>query len=176
MNRTQAFADMHPLLAKRIKLWEVVASDKGLSVIYTSVKRMAQEQYALWLQGRDSLEHINMARNIAGMPYLSAFDKLGKIIIYKPVTWTLDSRHVVNLNDSRKDNDVSTAVDFAIVYGKGITYDLKININKNQLPDYEELAELALTFDLEPGFYFKDKKGRPNPDPCHLQLYRKDYV
>jgi len=46
--------------------------NRGIPFVVTSTKRTADEQYALWLQGRGELEMVNEARRVAGMRPINA--------------------------------------------------------------------------------------------------------
>jgi hypothetical protein len=54
----------------------------------------------------------------------------------------------------------------AIVYGGEPQWNVaKVDVNKNQLPDYEELAKVGRSLGLVCGYWWKGKKI----DPCHYE-------
>jgi peptidoglycan L-alanyl-D-glutamate endopeptidase CwlK len=69
----------------------------------------------------------------------------------KVVTWTKVSKHT-----SRR------AFDFAVVKDGKPTWDLKVNVNKNDQPDYIEAGKLAEKVGLRAGYRFGDY--------CHIEL------
>ncbi len=127
-------------------------------VIFTSVDRSWQEQYAYYCQGREPLSTVNKFRQFAGLP------PIGQKENQRKVTWTLNSKHVVNLDDERLDNDKSRAFDFAIVYENKVYWDLKADIDKDNIGDYLECAMIGESLGLHSGRYFK------NPDYPHLEI------
>lgn len=80
------------------------------------------------------------------------------------VTWTLKSLHIINLEDQYTINDKSNAFDFAIMKGQKPTWDIKADVNLNNLPDYREAGNLATQLGLLWGGNFK------SPDFCHVQV------
>lgn len=69
------------------------------------------------------------------------------------VTWTRRSRHIAG-----------TAFDIAIVRDGKATWDIKVNVNNNEIPDYEEAGKIGERCGLEWG-------GRwGTPDRPHFQL------
>lgn len=113
-------------------------AELNLSIIITSVDRTYLEQVALVLQGRLKLHSVNIARVTAGLSALKSETE------NKTVSWTLDSKHVINPFDKIIDNDKSRAFDFGILDMNGkYMGDLKADVNKDNLPDYEQVCNLA---------------------------------
>ena len=130
----------------------------NLKVIITSVDRDYKEQFAYFCQGRESLEITNNARRIVGLVPITEEQNM------KKVTWTMNSKHVINLDDERKDNDWSEAFDFAIVKNEKAIWNVKADINNDDIPDYEQCALLGESLGLKSGMRFK------NIDLVHLEL------
>jgi len=118
----------------------------GIPVMLTSTLRTAQEQLALWLQGRADLTAVNRERAAAGLAPISQAEN-------RKVTWTKNSRHLRG-----------TAWDFAVMKDGKPTWDLKVNINRNDKNDYIEVGLIAESMGLRSG------KSFPNPDYPHVEL------
>ena len=132
--------------------------EAGHKVIVTSVDRDYKEQYAYFCQGREPLEVVNKFRKIAGLSPIKQSEN------QKKVTWTLNSKHVVNPDDEKLDNDKSRAFDFAILYGRQVSWDVKADVDNDQIPDYLECAMVGESLGLYSGRHFK------NADFPHLQI------
>ena len=131
----------------------------GHKVVITNVDRTYQEQTAYFAQGREKLEVTNALRKIAGLWLIDEKENSRKI------TWTMNSEHVINLEDVRKDNDLSRAFDFAIIGKDGkVTYETKIDVTEDGISDYRECALIGEGLGLYSGMRFK------NADWPHLQL------
>ena len=134
-------------------------ADIGHKVIITSVDRDYKQQYAYFCQGREPLETVNRFRKIAGLPPIKQKENGRK------VTWTLNSKHVVNLEDEKLDNDKSRAFDFAILNDdKSVSWDAKADVDQDNVSDYFECAIEGEKLGLYSGRHFK------NPDWPHLQI------
>lgn len=82
----------------------------------TFVDRTMEEQVALYAQGREQLNNVNILRKKAGMAPIDNTENSRK------VTWTLASRHITNLHDDDPVNDLSRAVDLGLFWhGKYVT-------------------------------------------------------
>ena len=71
----------------------------------------------------------------------------------KVVTWTRNSRHTKR-----------TAFDIAILRSGQPTWNTKIDINENDITDYQEAGKIGESVGLEWGGRFKP------PDYCHFEL------
>lgn len=130
----------------------------GHIVVVTSVDRNYLEQNALFAQGRELLVVVNNLRKVAGLAPITEEEN-------KIVTWTINSEHVINLEDARKDNDKSRAIDFAIKDKNGqVTWNLKADVNEDGISDYRECALIGENIGFYSGMRFK------KPDWPHLQL------
>lgn len=131
----------------------------GIPIVITCTARTLLEQCALYVQGREPLEVVNTVRKAAGMYALT--DSENK----RRVTWLLKSAHLIDRDNETTRDDFAKALDFAIVKKGKAVWDLKVNINNNEIPDYQEVGAIA-------------KKIRPdiiwggdwkNKDWCHLE-------
>lgn len=117
--------------------WEARCFAIGLPLIITSTLRDQECQDMLYEQGRT---------------------KPGKI-----VTWTRNSRHLPDPVEGK-----SRAWDFALLLdGKPCWDVIKVDVNENQVLDYEEAAQVARDLGLLVGADFKDK------DYCHIELKKE---
>lgn len=115
---------------------------RGIHIIVTNVARDVIEQAALFAQGRKTLTEVNQLRTIAGLPEITATEN------QKVVTWTMKSKHIIDRDNESLCDDFSRAVDIAVVRGDGkATWNLKADVNKNSVPDYEEVGRIALEVD-----------------------------
>ena len=148
-------------LVKRAK------EELNLRVFVTSVMRTYLEQIALYAQGRMNLFEVNLARKKAGMaPIEARFNN--------KVTWTLNSKHIINLDDNTPENDKSKAVDFGILdkYGKYQGSE-KADVNQDNEPDYIQLGALGMKIAMEFDYgilWGGDEKGRfKGKDKSHFE-------
>ena len=132
----------------------------GLKVMITCVDRTLQEQSALWAQGREPLDYVNNLRKLAGMLPISIAENRHK------VTWTMASRHLINLEDDRVDNNLSNAFDFAIVYNGKAVWDIKADVNEDKIPDYTQCGMIAESIGLIWGGSWEKNKDFPH---CELK-------
>ena len=86
------------------------------------------------------------------------------------VTWTHNSRHLPNPKTGK-----SRAWDFAVLTEeRKPTWDAKIDVNENEIPDYLDAAEIARGLGLVAGADFRDRNGNSLPDLCHVEMPRKE--
>ena len=105
-------------------------SDLDLKVIVTSVDRDYKEQMALFAQGRQSLAEVNLLRKAAKMAPITAKENTRK------VTWTMASKHIINLDDRFPENNLSRAIDFGILDKNGhYMGSIKADVNKDNIAD-----------------------------------------
>lgn len=133
--------------------------DAKLKIGISCTARLMKCQVALYAQGRQPLVEINRLRLLAGMKEIGATEAK------KIVTWTLFSKHLVNYDDEDPNNDYSQAFDFFLLSGKTATWDVKTNVNKNKILDYEEIGEIAESFGWVWGGRWKKK-----PDYPHIEM------
>lgn len=128
---------------KWIRFKEAAAS-LGIQVMLTCTSRTPEEQEMLFAQGRKSLSTVNWLRSKCGYPPIIESDN-------KRVTWTLNSKHVI-------------AVDYVILRDGKVCWDVKADVNKDNISDYQQLAKVATDLGLKAGAYFN------KPDYCHLEV------
>ena len=134
-----------------------------LRVIVTSVMRTYLEQVALYAQGRMPLSEVNIARKKAGM--LPLEEKYNKV-----VTWTLNSKHIINLLDDCPDNDKSKAVDFGIIDKDGkYRGDEKADTNLDNEKDYDQLGKMGEVIAVEFEYPIIWGGTFRSPDKPHFQ-------
>jgi len=155
---TRDIAYLDPVMRGKIPDFLEEVKQSGISIIITCTARLAQAQMALYAQGRQSLDEINRLRKIVNLY------TLGPAEAKKKVTNTLLSKHLVNFDNWDPNDDYSQAFDFAIMSGKKADYNLKVNVNKNQIPDYEEVGIIAESYGWEWGGRWKNF-----PDYPHIQ-------
>lgn len=153
---------LHPKLKTLVPLFIKGCKDKGIDVIITCTGRDFVTQVALYAQGRQPLNETNRLRRIAGI------DPITEIANKKRVTWTLASRHIINLDDSETSNDTATAFDYAVVKNGKAIWDVKASLNGDDVPDYLECANVAKELGLEAGAFWK------KADYPHVQLFKED--
>lgn len=143
------------------KLIEEAKKRYNLDVIVTNVSRDIIEQAALFAQGRKPLSEVNKLRKIAGLSPISAAENK------YCVTWTMKSKHIIDLTDNSPLNDLSHAVDIAIVKDGRAIWDIKADVNKDGKADYLQIGQLALEIDPLVNGGWRWKK---NPDYPHYQV------
>jgi peptidoglycan L-alanyl-D-glutamate endopeptidase CwlK len=150
---SRMLTDLTPTLEAKARKFLVICADRNLPVHITCTARSIQEQEALYAQGRETLSKVNELRKAVGLWALTEEENRRP-----PVTWTLKSRHIVY-----SPNEKARAFDVAIVKDKQFVWDLKVNVNDNDIPDWEEIGILGESCGLEWG-------GRWNrPDRPHFQ-------
>lgn len=163
MGKLKSIAMMTPALLEKFKLFQDKMEEAKLPFMITSVARTVKEQVALYSQGRDPLSTVNKLRKIAGLPSIKTAENI-------KVTWTLVSKHLVDFDDGIEENNWSRAFDIAILIGKEPTWNLKIDVNKDQIKDYEQAGLIGESVGLKWGGRFKNKKGEPTPDYPHFEI------
>jgi hypothetical protein len=144
--------DIHkltPSMRAKYVVFDASMKAAGIPYIVTSVDRTILEQMALYVTGRLPLDQVNGFRLVAGMGVIKEDDN-------NKVTWTLHSKHVTNMFDEDLDNDDSRAFDIAILKDGKPTWDLKVSVNPNEIPDYEEAGKIGENCGLKWGGHFKD--------------------
>ncbi|ESP62819.1 L-alanyl-D-glutamate peptidase [Smithella sp. ME-1] len=144
-------------LQRKIKAFAIAMNRAGIPFIITCTARTVAEQFALWAQGRKSLNEVNRLREIAGLAAIT--DQQNK---YK-VTWTLKSEHLVDLDDGNPDNDKSRAFDIAITRDGKPVWDVKVDVNGDRIPDYMQAGKIGESVGLHWGGRFS------KPDYPHFQ-------
>jgi peptidoglycan L-alanyl-D-glutamate endopeptidase CwlK len=149
--------DCTPSLQLKIKAFAIAAHKAGIPFIITSTARNVKEQIALYAQGRELLENVNILRARAGLAPISYQQNQSK------VTWTLQSNHLVDLDDGNPNNDKSRAFDIAISPGGKPVWELKVDANGDNKSDYEQAGLIGESVGLRWGGRFK------KPDMPHFE-------
>lgn len=150
---------MDPVLKEKYISFKGEMDLAGIPFIVTSVDRNILEQMALYVQKRLPLKDVNKFRKVAGL-YLfqTEAENTG------PVTQTLDSKHVVNILDSMIENDLSRAFDIAIIRDGKAEWNLKADVNANNVADYDEAGLIGEKVGLRWGGRFS------SPDKPHFEI------
>ncbi|HEX2868805.1 MAG TPA: hypothetical protein VHO03_17320 [Ignavibacteriales bacterium] len=127
--------------------------DIRIDHLLINVARKAVEQLAYWSQGRKPLEIVNGYRRQAGLAPITAVENK------KIVTWTLESKHVVDDN-----NPKSRAFDIVILQGAKPVWATTADTNGDHHPDYEQAG--LLWESLSP----KCRWGGRFNDPGHFEV------
>jgi hypothetical protein len=139
-------------------LFDKKMHESGIAYMITCTARNIIEQIALYMKGRLPLRDVNRFMVIADLPILV------KDLDNKIVTWTLNSKHVTNMFDKDLDNDFSRAFDIAILKDGKPIWDIKVSVNYNTIPDYEEAGIIGESVGLKWGGRFT------NPDMPHFEI------
>lgn len=143
---SKKISDLTPNMQKLYRKFATAMKEADLPFKITCTARTLKEQKALYAQGRETLEVTNSLREEAGLPSISSTENKNK------VTWTLNSKHIV-----KDDNEKSRAFDIVLLSDDRVHWDLKVDVNKNQKPDYLEAAEIGESVGLKAGARFKTK-------------------
>jgi len=130
----------------------------GKDWIITCTARTVKEQIALYAQGRETLAITNRYRKLAGLWLITAEENKRK------VTWTLQSKHLIDLDDDNPLNDLARAFDIVVKKDGKADWNLKVNVDQDELSDYEELAQYGKKAGLNCGFFWKHQ------DPPHYEV------
>ena len=150
--------DLTPELQEKEREFALKMLEAGLPIAITCTLRTKDEHVALWAQGRHSLAVVNELRRIAKMaPIREEANR-------KCVTWTLNSRHFAGKDGKAR------AFDFVLLKANKPTWDIKCDIDDDDIPDYSDAGAIAKSIGLVWGGDFKDKKNNPCPDPVHCEL------
>ena len=134
-----------------------LCKEAGVPIVLTCTARDNMEQMALYSQGRMPLEYVNMMRIEAGIWLI------GKEENKRKVTWTLKSRHVVDLDKGEKARAYDVAL-LRVVKGRNRAHwNIKEDINGNDISDYEEVARIGESLGLVAGARWN------SPDWPHFQ-------
>jgi peptidoglycan L-alanyl-D-glutamate endopeptidase CwlK len=126
--------------------------DRGIAVMIVETLRTRATQEVYYMQGRHPLKIVNMARRKVGLwPLLEEENK-------RRITWTLESNHFTG-----------EAFDVALVKDGRPTWNIKTDMNGNEIQDYDEIGLIGESVGLTWGGRFKNSKGKPRPDRPHFQ-------
>lgn len=144
--------DLVPSMEAKAREFLRICAEKGIPAHVTCTARSIHEHEALYAQGREPLEKVNELRKAVGLWALKEEENK------RPVTWTLKSRHIVY-----DEKEKARAFDVAIVKDKQFVWDLKVDVNDDHIPDYEEMGKIGESVGLEWGGRWK------KPDYPHFQ-------
>lgn len=139
--------DLVPEMQVKASIFSAKMAENNIPFVFTCTYRSQLEQDALYSQGRDPIKVINQLRHSAGLPTIT--EKQAK----KVVTWVKTSKHTEG-----------KAFDIAIGTRGKIFWDLKCDVNKDNIPDYEEAGKIGESIGLRWGGRFKFK------DYVHFEL------
>lgn len=154
---SRAVADCTPSLRAKIEKFTIAMFSAGIPFTITCTARTVKEQLALWTQGRDDLFTVNALRYTAGLPPITEEQNKHK------VTWTLKSKHLIDLDDGNPGNDKSRAFDIAIARGGKPVWDVKVDVNADHIPDYAQAGQIGESVGLRWGGRFR------SPDMPHFE-------
>ena len=141
---SRAIEDLTPRMQQKVKLFEFQLEKEGLHFHRSCTLRSREEQSALWMRGRYPINIVNSAYEMCGMAPITDEDNLHK------VTWVRKSIH-----------ESGEAVDYyQEVKGKA-SYDLKVDADFDNIPDWQEFVKIAQMCGLEAGGTW-DKKDWPH--------------
>jgi peptidoglycan LD-endopeptidase CwlK len=150
-------SDLTPSMQTKFKAFALAMLQANIPFIPTCTARTVDEQVALYAQGRKLLFDVNSLREIAGLPKITAEQNKHK------VTWTLKSNHLIDLDDGNTTNDKSRAFDIAITRDGKPVWDVKVDVNKDHILDYEQAGKIGESVGLRWGGRFK------TPDMPHFE-------
>lgn len=154
-----ASRDIKKCVPKLQEIWPLHKAECakiGIQIALSCTAREAIEQRALYAQGRAALDIVNHLRGNAGLPSIT--EQQNKLC----VTWTLDSKHIIN--DKRS---LSEAYDIFVIKNGVAVWDVKADVNGDQIPDYLQVAEIGRSLGLIPGAYFPKPA---KPDFPHFEI------
>ena len=128
-------------------------AEAGLPFILTCTLRTHEEHNALRAQGREPLAIVNEMRSNVGLASITEKQNV-------EVTWTKNSRHFAD------ETGKSNAWDIAICKGTMPTWNLKVDVDVDGIPDYQEAAVIGRKVGLTCGADFSKK------DYVHFELKR----
>jgi len=142
---SRSISDLNEETRNKYLQFAVKMTEAGIPFTITCTARTYSEQVALFAQGRKTLEEVNALRKQVGLWLITAEENRRK------VTWTLNSKHIIH-NPGEK----ARAFDIVILKGGKAEWSLKVDVNENEIPDYEEAAEIGRSVGLKPGADFGD--------------------
>lgn len=136
---------LNPVVYKMATRLLASAEKAGLGLSITSAVRTRAEQAAIFAQGRRPLSEVNGLRSEAGLaPITEAENKI--------VTRAAVSVH-----------EFGCAFDVALRKDGSVYWDVKADINGNEIPDYEEIGKMGEEAGLKWGGRFGIR------DLCHFE-------
>jgi len=143
---------LHPVLREKCLLFLSQCALAGLHPIITCTGRSEAVQQALYAQGRLPLAVVNQTRLAADMAPIT--DKENK-----KVTWTTKSKHIIN-----PATGFCRAFDFCLTKNGKAHWDVKADIDGDEIQDYLEAALIGQELGLTSGAFWA------TPDWPHMEL------
>jgi len=137
--------DLCPAVADRCRRFIDECKRKGIPVIVTSTIRTEAEQCAYYMQGRKDLNTVNKYRREAGLPVIT--QKENRII----------TKNRISIHE------FECAFDVAVTKAGTVIWEIKADVNGNNIPDYEEIGIIGESLGLRWGGRFTFK------DYCHFE-------
>lgn len=110
----------------------------GLNVFIVDVDRDYKVQRAYFAQGRESASNVNALRSLVGLPSITDQQNTKKI------TWTMNSKHITNLDDTDLTNNLSRAIDIGLKDDDGrYRGEGSEDLNGDGKHDYEQIGKLG---------------------------------
>jgi peptidoglycan L-alanyl-D-glutamate endopeptidase CwlK len=130
--------DLDPIAQEKCNAFIAACKEKGIDLMLTSTFRTEAEQLAYFAQGRKTLKAVNEFRREAGLCPITPRENI-------PVTKNLTSVHQFGF-----------AFDVAIKKAGLAIWEIKVDLNDNQIPDYEEIGKIGEALGLRWGGRWKD--------------------
>lgn len=146
--------DLTDTLKEKYFLFEKKMKEAQIPFIVTCTAREHIKHIMLFCQGRMALDDVNKIRASLHEPNIISE------VENRKVTWTLNSKHITKpLFGIMK----ARAFDIAILKDGRLSWDIKVNVNQNEIPDYIEAGKIGKSVGLKWGGDFS------TPDYPHLE-------
>lgn len=134
MMASRDIKELTPRMQEKVVRFEAELAASGLGHFKRCCTfRSQNEQNVLWTQGRKQLLEVNDARNSIGLSPITQKQNV-------KVTW-----RGVSVHTGRE------AVDYFVLKNGEYCDDLKVDINENDIPDWQEFGKIAEACGLEWG-------------------------
>jgi len=131
--------DLTPRMQEKIKRFETRLAEEGHENFKRSCTFRSQaEQNALWKRGRYPLDIVNAAYTSVGLAPITENENK------RPVTWKAVSDHTAR-----------EAVDYYQALPGIANYDIKVDVDDDKIPDWQEFVRIAEACGLECGGRWK---------------------
>jgi len=147
-----------PMLRTKYYEFHDLMTEIGIPYTVTCTARELKDQVALYAQGRQPLLEVNDLRRLAKMPSITEEENKRR------VTWTLKSKHLINLDDKDITNDLAKAFDIVILNNGKVDWNYKVDVNYDHISDYSQAGNIGESVGLVWGGRFK------TPDYCHFEI------
>ena len=141
---------LHPIVKYKFdKLLQLSKERFNITIKVTQTLRTNEEQYAYWCKGRKTLDEVNAAMKVAGLPNISEAENR----VVTRASSAASSFHGYGL-----------AFDIVIVKadGKTITFDDNADVNCDKITDWDQVGSLAEECGLEWGGNFSSLSDKPH--------------